>query len=258
MNKTTELFSDKAESYAKFRPAYPAKMIERLLSNLPTKDQNRAIDVGAGTGISSLLIAKQGVKVVAIEPNAEMIQAGEKHPNLQFVKGPAERIPFDDSSTDLVTSFQSFHWFDFKESLKEFNRVLQPTGKLGIVWSYWDESDAYTREYVNLINEATKKNITRVTPYDGFPKGKIKKLRIRFLWRFRKLPYFNNVERYTYKYMQQLDEEGLIGCARSQSFLINEGPVWDELVDGIRSLKTTAPDKPLVYNINLFTANPVK
>lgn len=75
-------FSDRAQDYAKYRPSYPSEAIDCILAGLETS--GIAADIGAGTGISSRLLADRGVKVIAIEPNAAMKQAAESHPLVEF------------------------------------------------------------------------------------------------------------------------------------------------------------------------------
>ncbi|MDZ7808686.1 MAG: class I SAM-dependent methyltransferase [Gracilimonas sp.] len=177
--ENTELFTEKSKSYAKYRSGYPEEMIERIIEPFRSQDVIKAADIGAGTGISSRLLGDAGVEVTAVEPNRAMAEAAEKHPNVKFEIAPAESTGLQRDSFDLVTSFQAFHWFHFKESLKEFNRLLKPKGKLALVWSYWDETDEFTGDFIKLINKASSKFEENHLPYDGFPSGYIKKWRIR-------------------------------------------------------------------------------
>jgi ubiquinone/menaquinone biosynthesis C-methylase UbiE len=186
-----------------------------------------------------------------------MIEAAVFHPNVRFKQSNAEALPVHSSHADLVTSMQSFHWFDFKESLLEFNRVLKSSGRLSLVWNYWDMDDPYTRRYAELIDEATRQNPNRVEPYAGVG-GQIKKLRIRMLWKFRKLPFFYDVRRYRYTHAEDMTLDQLIGCAKAQSYIDHTGPVWEKLVHGIRVLHNPGDTNRLVYNINVFTAKPIK
>ncbi|WP_338462640.1 class I SAM-dependent methyltransferase [Synechococcus elongatus IITB7] len=110
-----------------------------------------AADVGAGTGIGARLFADRGIQVLAIEPNEDMRTAATSHENVEFLVGTAEQIPLDSASVDLVTSFQAFHWFDFDKSLKEFHRILKPSGYLALTWSCWDQDDLVSKEYIRLV-----------------------------------------------------------------------------------------------------------
>ncbi|MGC8713599.1 MAG: class I SAM-dependent methyltransferase [Leptodesmis sp.] len=125
-------FSDRGEDYEKYRPIYPASAIDTILSDLGYLSQIVAADVGAGTGIGARLLADRGIQVLAIEPNEDMRTAATSHENVEFLVGTAEQIPLDSASVDLVTSFQAFHWFDFDKSLKEFRRILKPSGRLAL------------------------------------------------------------------------------------------------------------------------------
>ncbi len=93
-------FSDRAGDYAKYRPSYPAAAIDSILEGLD--EPSVAADIGAGTGISSRLLAERGVRVVAIEPNAEMRQAALPHPLVSFHNGTAENTNLPNASVKVV------------------------------------------------------------------------------------------------------------------------------------------------------------
>lgn len=186
-----------------------------------------------------------------------MINAAASHPNITFIQAGAESIPVADYSMDVVTSFQAFHWFNFSRSLREFNRILKPTGQLALSWNYWDVQDPFTSSYAALIDEATSRNAHRIEPYAGFS-GKVKKIRMGLLWKFRYLPFFQNVHRHTFRLAEKMDLEELIGCARSQSYIAHSGPEWDKLTEKIENLWNSNKPVRLIYRINVFTASPVK
>ncbi|MEM8643142.1 MAG: class I SAM-dependent methyltransferase [Cyanobacteria bacterium P01_G01_bin.54] len=222
-------FSDRGEDYEKYRPIHPASAIDAILSDLGPPTQLFAADVGAGTGIGARLLADRGIRVVAIEPNADMRMAATPHERMKFLAGTAEQIPLETASVDLVASFQAFHWFDFTKSLQEFCRILKPGGQLALIWSLWDQSDAVSKEYCRLIFEASKeqeqKSQPRMTAATLF-----RKLRYQLFWQGLWLPYFTNFRRYEFKFTQQLDLVGLIGLARSQGFTPAGGTDLDKLV----------------------------
>jgi len=253
---TKNLFSEKSETYAKYRPGYPNELIDKMFSSLNKGDDIVTADIGAGTGISTRLLAEKGARVFAIEPNNAMIEAAREHPGITFIRAQAENTTLSNSSVDMVTSFQAFHWFHFNKSLKEFNRILRPDGLLALVWSYWDEDDSFTNKYHKLILDATNRNVAHVSPYDGFPGGYIKKWKIRFLWKFRTMPYFKKVKRYRFGYEQKMDTEALIGCAHSQSYIDHNGSDWKILCEKIENLSAQTENTNLVYKVNLFLGRP--
>lgn len=255
---SSKIFTEKSENYAQYRPSYNDAAIQKILAPFKSQDIIRIADIGAGTGIGSKLLAEMGAYITAVEPNQRMIEAAETHPRITYQQGSAEEVPLEENAVDIVTSFQAFHWFDFKKSLLEFRRVLKPSGQLTLAWNYWDTSeDPFTAAYVDLINKATLKNNDRIEPYEGFL-GKVKRLRMGLLWKYKFLPYFKNVERHNYKLVQKMDLSKLIGLARSQSYILHKGPIWDHLVADITHLENTVQAPELVYDINLFTAMPVK
>jgi SAM-dependent methyltransferase len=101
---------------------------------------SRALDVGAGRGIASFALARDGFsKVVALEPDASnVVGAGAIRLLAQQTGLPicvteefSERLPFDDASFDLVFARAVLHHtHDLDVACSEFHRVLRPGGKL--------------------------------------------------------------------------------------------------------------------------------
>jgi demethylmenaquinone methyltransferase / 2-methoxy-6-polyprenyl-1,4-benzoquinol methylase len=94
----------------------------------------RVLDLAAGTGTSSAAIAKKGAQVTALDLSAGMIEVGrERHPDIEFVEGDAEHLPFDDETFDAVTiSFGLRNVNDPMAALSEMIRVLKPGGRVVI------------------------------------------------------------------------------------------------------------------------------
>ncbi|MEO0868403.1 MAG: class I SAM-dependent methyltransferase [Cyanobacteria bacterium J06642_11] len=222
-------FSGRSEDYEQYRPVHPAAAIDTLLSGLAVPSQLVAVDVGAGTGIGSRLLADRGVEVWAIEPNADMTQAATDHEGVKFLTGTAEAIPLNNTAVDLVTVFQAFHWFDFTQSLQEFRRVLKPNGRLALVWSLWDQSDPVSKDYTRIIFEASPKPALPTQPQLSV-KSWIRRLRYQLFWAGWWLPYFTNFQRHEFQFQQQLDRRGLMGLAHSQGFTPSAGEAYEAMV----------------------------
>lgn len=92
------------------------------------------LDLAAGTGSSSIVFLKPGVKVIASDFSNGMLEVGRRrHPELEFVFADAMKLPFADNSVDAVTiSFGLRNVEKPKVAIKEMLRVLAPGGKLVI------------------------------------------------------------------------------------------------------------------------------
>jgi ubiquinone/menaquinone biosynthesis C-methylase UbiE len=55
-------------------------------------------------------------------------QAHARSANVQWMRGPAEQLPFDDGALDAVVTTSAFHFFDQPAALCEFHRVLSSGG----------------------------------------------------------------------------------------------------------------------------------
>lgn len=95
---------------------------------------DRVLDIAAGTGTSSAAIARAGARVTALDFSPGMVAVGrQRHPDIEFVEGDAQQLPFDDASFDAVTiSFGLRNVNDPHRALAEMRRVLVPGGRLVI------------------------------------------------------------------------------------------------------------------------------
>lgn len=130
-------FSKVVRAYAKYRRDYIVKVYDCIYSFCPDPDST-VLDVGCGTGFVTNHLASRYQYVTGVDISQEMLSvARESAPiNVSFVLAPAEKLPFDDNSFDLVTAGAAYHWFDYDKAGKEISRVLKPKGKLCVFWKY--------------------------------------------------------------------------------------------------------------------------
>lgn len=103
---------------------------------LPSR-KGRALDIGAGRGITSYALAKDGWQVTALEPDpsslvgADAIRrvAREADLPIEIVVEWGESLPFTDNTFDVVCVRQVLHHArDLKQLCMEVGRVLKPSG----------------------------------------------------------------------------------------------------------------------------------
>ncbi|KAF1049240.1 class I SAM-dependent methyltransferase [Xylophilus sp.] len=150
-------FRKEAQSYARGRPEYPSEAVGWLRDALGLAPGRTAVDVGAGTGKFTRLLAATGARVVAVEPIAQMReQLAQQLPGVEAVEGTAQAVPLADGAADVLACAQAFHWFATGEALAEFHRVLRPGGRLLLVWNVRDESVDWVARLTGII-----------TPHEG-------------------------------------------------------------------------------------------
>ena len=99
---------------------------------LDLKPGERVLDVAAGTGTSSKALHRTGATVVALDFSPGMVAEGRKrHPEIEFVEGDAEALPFPSASFDAVTiSFGLRNVSQPQVAIGEMYRVLKPGGRI--------------------------------------------------------------------------------------------------------------------------------
>ena len=132
------------------------------------------LDLGAGTGKLTRVLADRYARVVAVEPLDELRAIlAERVPDADVRTGSAESIPLGDAEVDAVFAGQAFHWFANDNGVREIARVLRPGGVLALMWNQTDgESplpNAYRRRLSELHDEGrpegSDENILRRFPF---------------------------------------------------------------------------------------------
>nr|WP_274637231.1 demethylmenaquinone methyltransferase [Microbacterium bovistercoris] len=112
----------------------------------------RILDLAAGTGASSVSLARSGAEVVAADFSPGMIAEGRRRhsgiPNLTFEQADAVALPFDDDTFDTVTiSFGLRNVNEPQRALAEMLRVTRPGGHLVICEFSHPQSTAFAGLY---------------------------------------------------------------------------------------------------------------
>ncbi len=130
-------FSKVVDAYAKYRRDYIDEVYDLIYSFCPEKD-SKVLDVGCGTGFVANHLAKYYRHVVGLDKSAEMLEVAKRTgpENTSFYLAPAEALPLESESVDLVTAAAAYHWFDYDKAGKEIYRVLKPLGKMCVFYKF--------------------------------------------------------------------------------------------------------------------------
>ncbi len=156
MTDPTKRFTDRVDSYRRFRPGYPKALIERLAEVVAPSGEKCVADVGSGTGILTAMLLEAGYTVIAVEPNGPMRAVAEsdlsRHRSFRSLAGSAEATGIASGTVDLVTAAQAFHWFDPVRARAEFRRIVKADGFVALIWNERDKTESvFAREYEELL-----------------------------------------------------------------------------------------------------------
>jgi len=133
-------FSKNAGKYVTSPRHAKGEDLALLISSSQANDTMHALDVATGGGHVANALAPLVKQVTAYDLTEEMLKSasdfikGNGHSNVDFVRGDAERLPFDDESFDLVTCRIAAHHFpNIFAFLSEAYRVLKPGGRLQVI-----------------------------------------------------------------------------------------------------------------------------
>jgi len=135
-----QLFAKQSKAYALSRPTYPQSLYQKIFAvESSVSRPKKAVDIGCGSGQATIVLAEQYDHVIGIDPSEEQLAEALKHPKITYVTGSANQLPLGaehDSTVDLVTIAQAFHWFEFPQAFREVNRILKPETGVAAIWCY--------------------------------------------------------------------------------------------------------------------------
>jgi SAM-dependent methyltransferase len=159
------VFGEVAELYEATRPGYPAALFDEVLASVPRP--RRALEVGAGTGRATAVLAERGVEVEALEPDHRMAAVARRRTaglpvtvrELRFESwdGPPDMF-------DLVVCAQAWHWIEPTRGAVVAAKALRPDGVLAIWWNrpravigpvFGAVQEAYRREAPALAEQTS-------------------------------------------------------------------------------------------------------
>ena len=153
--KSTERFSNRVADYVKYRPDYPSALMDYLVECCGLRAAHVVADIGSGTGLLTQEFLKYGNPVYGVEPNANMRAAAadflQPYANFEPIVGQAEATTLAATSVDWIVAGQAFHWFDQRAARSEFFRILQPGGRVALIWNSRQMGDPFQQAYERFL-----------------------------------------------------------------------------------------------------------
>lgn len=123
--------------------------IQRVTEEFRLATGKVVVDLGAGTGKRSELLAASGARVIAIEPSAAMrAQLAPAVPPVEIVDGTADAIPLPEWTADVVLVADAAAWLGTAGAVAQVHKVLRPGGGLAVLG---DAPDAWASGLAGLF-----------------------------------------------------------------------------------------------------------
>jgi SAM-dependent methyltransferase len=215
-------FGEAAELYDRARPGYPPDAVGWMLGNTACD----VVDLGAGTGIFSRLVASLGHRVTAVEPDPEMRAQLATSDTITVLAGSAEAIPLPDRSAGAVVAAQSLHWFDNHDARGEIARVLDDGGVFAPIWNIRDQTVPWVAQLTGIIAGGAASD-ARVHAREGRQFG----------------PLFRRAERAEFRHSMPMTSDTLLDVVRTRSrYLVAEADERREIEHRVAELVAGLPE----------------
>jgi SAM-dependent methyltransferase len=151
-----ELWGPGARAWAEVQEPAQAGLYGAVLDLIGPDPGSAVLDAGCGAGVFAAEAVARGLTVTGLDATPELIAcARERVPGASFDVGELEALPYDDSSFDVVTGFNSFQYAaDPTHALEEARRVVRPNRRVvAVVWGdpAHCEATAYLKALGSLL-----------------------------------------------------------------------------------------------------------
>lgn len=134
-------FDTVADTYERFRPGYPAPLVEDIIKTAGIDARSSVLEVGSGTGKATEPFARLGSSILCVEPGERLVAVAHSKfaafPNVRYACARFEDWCAGSETFDLVLSAQAFHWVRRDMGAAKAADVLKPGGYLALFWNLY-------------------------------------------------------------------------------------------------------------------------
>lgn len=224
-----ESFGLVAQQYDRYRPSYPAELIDVLVAPRP----RAVLDVGSGTGKAALLLLERGLSVLGVEIDPQMAAIARGH-GVEVEVSDFESWDDRGRRFDLITAAQAWHWVDPRAGAHKVAHLMRPDATLALFWNH-DEPDAATRTVLNEVYGRREPALVEAEDHNERPDSEP------HLARLQATGVFGDIMTRDYPWQSTLPVSDFVSRLGTQSALVTLGPsrlaaLLDELHVELRSL----------------------
>lgn len=117
-----------AAHYAAYRPPLHELILQRVFAE--EAGFSDGLDVGCGTGRSSVALAEYCERVFAVDPSESMLESAMPRDGITYLPGSAEKIPLPDGTIDVATFAGSLSYANLNETVAELRRVCRDRARV--------------------------------------------------------------------------------------------------------------------------------
>lgn len=133
------LFQGAAWYYVRYRSRYPQFLFDQIAERFQLTGQERLLDLGCGAGLVAIPFSDRFKEVIAIDPDAEMLEAAQSEAaaieakNIRWIHDRAESISEELGEFRLATFGRSFHWMQRELVAQKLRSLLSDDGGIVIL-----------------------------------------------------------------------------------------------------------------------------
>lgn len=242
-----------AERYAKGRPYFHPIIVERIREFLSIDNPlPSALDVGCGTGLSTVALKRIAQTIVGIDASVEMITLAPEENGVKYFVACAENLPFDENEFDLIALSQTFHWLDRNKFLAETSRVLRLNGWLVVYDNYFSGQMIENPDFQSWYREKY------LAKYPIPPRAKITfalENTNPFGFHLLKEEWYENTIKFSLEELVDylVTQSNVIAAVEGGTEEIDETRLW--LTEGLRRIFKSAQEKTFLFNAPIWYLN---